>query len=141
MADVVCPQPKDFLPCECIADDESNESLIKLDCGSKYLNDTKASDILDAFLSNADVSPLLSVDLQQNQLTAVPIQLRLFEKLVRVNLNQNHIRTVTAGSFVFVPQNHQEDRSRMDVYLDENQISSIEPNTFQGKHFFYLYII
>lgn len=88
---------------------------------------------MDAFLSNPDVSPLLSVDLQQNQLTEVPNQLRFFEKLVRVNLNQNGIRTVKEGSFKFVPQNHQEDRSRMDVYLDENQISSIEPNAFQGK--------
>ena len=133
MADVVCPEPSDYLPCECIADDESNESLIKIDCSSQNINDAKASNILNAFLSNPEViSPLLSVDLQQNQLTAVPDQLRLFEKLVRVNLNQNRISTVKTGSFVFVPRNHQEDRSRMDVYLNENQISTIEPDAFQG---------
>ena len=96
------------------------------------------SDILDAFLSNPNVSPLLSLDLQNNQLTEVPQQLSRLEKLVRVNLMQNRIRTIRTEAFVFVPQNHQEDRTRMDVYLDENGISTIEPMAFLGYYNFIL---
>ena len=55
---VSCPLPNAYAPCNCIVD--SDELFLALDCSGLKLNDSRASEILDAFVTASadDVNPL-----------------------------------------------------------------------------------
>ena len=73
-------------------------------CEERNLDDDKASKILDAFLNTPGVNPLGIVLFSANQLTRIPDQLRYFNKLSNVELNNNRISSIEPGTFVFGTQ-------------------------------------
>ena len=122
-----CPARKLIRPCRCIKIDpeQGNDSLARLDCYEKDLNDSTASAILEAYLSTRHVTPLKYLDLQKNGLTHVPSQLKSFPRLDTVYMYDNAIRTIRYGDFNFTATlNH--------LSLDSNQLTTIEPGAFQG---------
>ena len=82
---VVCPSAADYAPCEC-SEYIYQPGTVFLGCSSKQLTDSRASDILDVFLTTPGVSPLVYLDLQYNQLTREPSQIKSFPQLERVYL-------------------------------------------------------
>ena len=66
--------------------------------------------------------------LTDNRLTRVPNQVKLFERLYVVHLQNNSIETVQSGAFMSTRGG----KDRLNVYLTDNQIRLIEPGAFQG---------
>jgi Leucine-rich repeat (LRR) protein len=122
-----CPPRKLMRPCRCLRTDPEQDSvsLARLDCYEKDLNDSTAGAILNSYLSTRHATPLKYLDLQKNGLTRVPSQLKLFPHLETVYLYDNAIRTIRYGDFNFTATlNH--------LSLDSNQLTTIEPGSFQG---------
>ena len=119
---VVCPNPNNYAPCEC--NDRGDETVI-LNCRGKMLDDSRVSEILDAFISTPGVSPLTSLNLWQNQLTRVPLQVKLLNQLEHLDLESNKITTVKSGAF--------KSNQLLSVFLSDNQLTSIDPGAFQGE--------
>ena len=74
-ATIVCPPEKAILPCQC--QELIARETIYLECYSTNLNDTRMGEIIDAFLSDPDVSPITLLSLGNNSLTRVPDRLPL----------------------------------------------------------------
>lgn len=130
---VVCPPPDAYVPCTC-GEYSNNSDLIFLDCADKKLNDWQASQILDAFLSTPGLSPLGRLDLYSNQLTHVPIQIRLLPQLEEIRLFFNAITSVESGAFNFVKDTTSTVNPPVIVYLELsiNQLVTIAPGAFKG---------
>ena len=127
-AAVVCPGPEAYSPCTCY-EYGNQPGTIYLYCGEKNLNDSRASEILDAFLTTPGVSPLGNVCFSSNQLTRVPHQLHLFPQLDFVWLNDNNISTpIQSGAFNF----NVKDAPVKNLDLQRSQLTSIAPGAFQG---------
>ena len=94
-AAVICPPAADYAPCDC----EERNGTITLTCDMRNLNDSQVSDILDAFLTTPGVSPVGDLNLYQNRLTRVPTQIKFFDQLKRVTLQENSITSVESGAF------------------------------------------
>ena len=120
-----CPNSTDILPCTC--QESGSAGLIELDCFSREINDLRASQILDVFLSSTEATNSLEwVYFYNNLITRVPDQIKFFPRLVYITLNYNLITSIESGTFNF--------SSTLDYLgLDANQIVSIEPGTFQGS--------
>ena len=95
----LCPKKENVSPCLCMHNEEDDTAF--LFCEERNLNDDKASKILDAFVNTPGVSPLGMVLFSSNHLTRIPDQLRLFNKLSNVELNNNRIGSIDPGTFVF----------------------------------------
>lgn len=123
--DIVCPNPDDFSPCSCF--DLYGQGLTSyLWCFSRSLNDSRASEILSAFLTvTPAITPLGGVTFYNNSLTRVPIEIALLSQLKEANFYSNQITSIQSGAFNFVP-------NLGDLDFANNQLSSIEPGAFQG---------
>jgi len=82
--------------------------------------------MLSDFLSASDVSPLSGILFTGGELTKVPEQIRLFEMLEHVHLENNRIRSIQSGAFKF-------SKHFKGLWLDHNQIQRIDPGAFEGK--------
>ena len=128
-----CPSNRELIsPCTCENLGLGSTGSIHLDCSSGNLDDKKASDIFNAFLSYANVSLLTSLTLYNNSLTRIPEQIRLFPRLVRMSLSTNKFKSVERS--VYFPQTVE---FLEHLGLDYNQISTIEPGAFQSTVFLY----
>ena len=157
-ADVTCPPAAAYEPCDC-SEASSKPGTVILTCDN--LNDSKVSDILDAFLTTPGVSPLGDLNLSNNQLTRVPSQIKLFDKLEWVDLLINSITSIESGAFNFpnaanpIRYLHLDDNQLTTIasgtfsfpdaanpiwglYLDENRLTSIAPGAFKGQNQFIL---
>ena len=122
----VCPNSTDILPCIC-KDSSYVAGFIELNCAGREINDLRASQILDVFLSSTEATNLLgSAYFFNNKLTRVPNQIKFFPRLVNVTLNYNSIASLESETFNFSSTVNY-------LGLDSNQISSIEPGAFQGS--------
>jgi len=90
------------------------------------MTDSMASFVLQAFLNAIGISPVFYLDFAYNQLTKVPDEVRLFEKIQNVNLHWNKIQSIPSNAFLFSKsfRNH--------LTLQNNQISAIGAGAFQG---------
>ena len=83
--------------------------------------------MLRYFLSSSNVmSPLTGILLMGGELTKVPEEIRLFDKLEYVHLENNRIRSVQSGSFKF-------SKYFKGLWLDNNQIQRVDPGAFEGN--------
>ena len=96
---LICPDAQIIAPCKCERSRVDYETT-SLFCEGLNLDDAKASRILDSFLRTPNVSPLSMVVLSKNQLTRVPDQLRLFNRLRSVDLSKNYIKSIEPDSIV-----------------------------------------
>ena len=129
---MVCPNPSDYFPCKCEPEVFfSNGTLIELNCRDKNLNDSRISEILDSFLSAPEVTSLVILNLGSNQLTRVPDQVRRFDRLESIYLEKNIINIVHSGAFVFPVESS--NQQRVEIRLNQNEISQVEPGAFQGN--------
>ena len=125
---IVCPNFADFAPCYCV--DNGDGQSIYLDCSYQNLNDSATTPILNSFLSNPNVDPVVEMNLSDNQLTQIPNEIRYFDYLQIVDLDFNKILSIKSGAFNFTS------RLRY-LYLNGNptghKINYIEPGAFLGK--------
>ena len=129
VADVVCPPEDAYTPCYCTEYfTTTGQSVITLDCSYANLGDAKASDILDAFLSTPDVSPLGRLNLFRCQLSFIPEQIEYLNQLIYVHLASNNITTIESGAFNFIGP----DNSFRYLTLDSNQVTTIAPGALKG---------
>ena len=92
---VVCSPEADYTPCGCREYSKTPSIQKHLNCQSKKLTDYQMSDILDAFLTTPGVSPVAFLSLEYGKLlTRVPSQVRLFNQLKWVFLNDNNITSI-----------------------------------------------
>lgn len=125
---LICPDSDEISPCECKCREVRSGEIcrtVKLICYYNELNDSRTSEILEAYLNTPDVSPLLELDLSENQLTRIPSQLSSFPHLVYVDLKLNNITFIQSGSFNFTDPVIQ-------LHLEKNELHQIEPGAFQG---------
>ena len=121
--DVTCPPPASFSPCSC-RDAGDRDGTTWVDCSNKNLGDARIRDILNVFLSPR-VSPLGTLYLNNNSLTQVPEQIKMFPQLKKVWLDHNRIRSIASGAFDFT--------ARLDkLSLYHNPIINIENGAFKG---------
>ena len=126
---VVCPSAADYAPCEC-SEYSYQPGTIFLGCSSKQLTDSRASEILDAFLTTPGVSPLVYLDLQYSQLTRVLSQIKSFPQLERVYIVFNSITSVDYNkAFNFTEGAYPLDGLTLHV----NQLTTIAPGSFKGQ--------
>ena len=125
-AAVICPPEADYAPCTC---DEFLPTYIYLDCSAQNLGDFKMNDILKVFLTTPDVSPVRAMRLDFNPLTRVPIQIKSFDKLVEVSINNNTIFSVVSGAFSFPNATN----PLQNLSFHRTPLSTIAPGAFTGK--------
>ena len=118
------PNPIDIAPCVCLDGNGTDRLTLYLDCNNKNLDDTKLSLILNYFLAPG-ISPLGALILSQNQLTKIPDQIKQFDKLNYVDLDQNKMQSVASGAITFT-------KLQNSISLGFNQLSTISPGAFQG---------
>lgn len=119
---IVCPKPDDYFPCKCL---DYNDGTAYLFCDRQNMQDAKISQILQAYLATANVSPLSFLQLQYNQLSRVPAEIHLFPALNYVNLEYNNIENVQTGAFNFTALLYQ-------LHLSSNPLLAIQTDAFQG---------
>ena len=124
-----CPvDSQDYEPCSC----QTNGVNLSLECASsKTLNDSRVSQVFKAFLSTSDNNSqqqqrLVSVEIENSQLTHIPQEITLFNWLQNVQLSGNHIRSIRSGAFNFISP-------LKTLNLSANGLENIEPGAFQGK--------
>ena len=97
----VCPRSQDITPCLCRPNKEDDAAI--LFCEVSNLDDYKASRILDAFIAKPPGSnknyPLGAIFFSKNRLTRIPDQLRLFNRLINVELDKNNISSIEPSAF------------------------------------------
>ena len=126
-ADVVCPPEAAYAPCGCSEYSEKPDTIY-LNCYNRNLGDSKMSDILDAFLTTPGISPVGLLDLMSNRLTRVPTQMKFFNQLDYVYLNNNDITSIESGAFNFPDAAN----PILDLDLQNNQLTTIAPGAFKG---------
>jgi Leucine-rich repeat (LRR) protein len=130
---------QEYSPCRCEQVRNTgainDSSTLRLGCDNKTLGDNRISQILKVFLLNstvntrspADGSQLKSVHLEYAQLNHIPDELTQFNRLEKVYLSGNKIRSIASGVF-----NFKAPLKRLD--LSWNGLSRIEPGAFQGNY-------
>ena len=120
---VTCPPQADYVPCSCT---EESSGAIYVNCNNRNMTDSMASSVLQAFLNTIGISPVFYLDFAYNQLTKVPDEVRLFDKIQNVNLHWNKIQSIPSNAFLFSKsfRNH--------LTLQNNQIRAIRAGAFQG---------
>ena len=125
---LICPDQYEISPCECKCREVRSGEIcrtVKLICYYNELNDSQVSEILEAYLATPDVSPLLELDLSENNLSRIPSQLSRFPHLVYVDFKLNNITYIQSGSFNFTDP-------IIELHLEKNELNHIEPGAFQG---------
>jgi Leucine-rich repeat (LRR) protein len=89
------------------------------------------SAILSGILSDSGASPTSVLYLNNNSLTKVPEEIRLFKELVNVDLSFNQIDSVPTGSFDLSPL-FPSNNTQRELNLNYNPLDSIESEAFQG---------
>ena len=135
---ITCPDAKVIAPCTCDAyganvvmhaPSKPNE-YAALHCAFKELDDAQVSDILDAYLNTAKVSPLRYLALDNNRLTKVPQQISRFTQLNYLLLNKNKIASLPEGSLKFG------DDTVWHLALAENPLfGNVQPGAFVSGGF------
>ena len=122
---IKCPQSLiNSYPCHC--SDNMNET-VSLKCnGISHSSDSDAAEMLSDFLSMSNMSSLSGILFTGGELTKVPEEIRLFEMLEHVHLENNRIRSIQSGAFKF-------SKHFKGLWLDHNQIQRIGPGAFEGK--------
>ena len=79
-----CPVSRnDYWPCQCNTNQTKLRNTIRLDCSNRNLTNSRAGELLRVFLSDAEmVKQLEEIDLSYNQLTKVPFEISVIDKLV-----------------------------------------------------------
>ena len=131
-AAVICPPIEAISPCACIQ--QLPATITYLDSYSNYLNDSQASDILDAYLATPNVSPEGRLELMYNQLTRVPVQMKSFTQLEYASLHQNLITLIESGTFS-APD---DDYPLWYFDLSYNKLTTIAPGASKGFYHFRL---
>ena len=123
-----CPvDSQDYEPCSC----QTNGVNLSLECASsETLNDSRVSQVFKAFLATSDNNSqqqqqLVSVEIENSQLTHIPQEITLFNWLQNVQLSGNHIRSIRSGAFNFISP-------LKTLNLSANGLENIEPGAFQG---------
>ena len=111
---------------------QNTTTTTTLNCQSLNLTDSQASDILDAYLSTPDVSPVGVLYLNGNRLlTHIPIQINSFTPLSEAFLSYNSFTSIESGLF-----NLKDAANPLaSLYLNSNQLTTIAPGAFKGIHF------
>ena len=125
-----CPESSLISPCRCKLEQYLDDKFMELDCSFRDLNNSMISDVLDAFNSTMK-RPLSRFNLSNNRLTQLPEQLRILDRLRFVNLGHNQIKVVRTGTF-----KSKSSKRHTEVFLNDNKIIKIEPNSFQGSTYF-----
>ena len=128
-ASIVCPPAANYAPCDCAENSSLKPGTIILNCASRNLNDTRVSDILDAFLTTPGVSPVTFIFFPNNQLTYVPSQMKRFTQLGEIYFSQNPIASINANDFNFAGSAN----SFSFLDLSRTRLTFIAPGAFQGK--------
>ena len=121
-----CPESSLISPCRCKLEQYLDDKFMELDCSFRDLNNSMISDVLDVFNSTLN-RPLSRLNLSNNRLTQIPDQLRILDRLRFVNLGHNQISVVRTGTF-----KSKSSKRHTEVFLNDNKIIKIEPNSFQG---------
>jgi Leucine-rich repeat (LRR) protein len=125
-AAVTCPPIEFYSPCECT--EWTGTGTIRLSCFARNLTDSKATEILQVFLTTPEVSPVGILKLDRNLLTRIPDEIHQFPQLVRVQLDSNNITSIdTAGTFKFTST-----APLQLLMLYNTQLTTIAPGAFQG---------
>ena len=90
------------------------------------MGDQKASQLLQLFINNPNVSPLASLYLAYNQLSKIPDEIAQLNQLETAYFHGNNINTIKVNAFNFTP-------TLKMLYLASIAISSIEAGAFNGK--------
>jgi len=86
----------------------------------------KASKVLQSFIKDGAGGSVKRIDFDNNRLSRVPDEIRLFNQLEHIYLNFNQIQSIGYATF-----NSSVIRA---LYLISNQINKIAPGAFQGKN-------
>ena len=124
-----CPPDNVILPCTC-SDMIGSSVHVTLNCAGKGLTDSRASEILQFFLTTPNVSPLGRLDMNNNPLlTRIPSEIKLFTQLGNfVQLNDNSITSIESDAFQFLD----EANPIQNFYLNSNKLTTIVPGAFKG---------
>ena len=125
----LCPAGRLILPCTCQGKGGNDGSLI-LNCGNYKLGDANLSRILNYFLPMKN--KLGRLNLNYNNLTKVPDEIRQFDHIYSVDLDVNQIRLIESGAFKFPDKVNEKGSS---LSLQYNPIDRIEPGAFQGNKY------
>ena len=126
-----CPSLIGFNTCGC---SDTGDRTIYLDCGGAQLGDLKASQLLQLFINNSNVSPLASLYLAYNQLSKIQDEIAQLNQLETAYFHGNNINTIKANAFNFTP-------TLKMLYLASIAISSIEAGAFNGKLWYLIIVI
>ena len=131
---LVCPAAEDYDPCGCNLVDENaiNNLYSSINCQAKGLNDTKAGQILNSFFLPT-VTAVSQVLMNDNRLTHVPSQMYYLKQLTNIDLGSNYISSITKGLF--------DDDGINNLTLKNNQIGYIEPGSFFGCFYYFIFYI
>ena len=131
---VTFPNYDNYAPCYCY-DYEDQGQFLGLYCSNLNLNNTQMERILSAFTnSSSPISPLIHIDLTQNQLTTIPARLAELSELNFVDLRFNRIHSIESKNAFIAPSNTNE----LQLILQGNDVNIIETGAFQGPIFFFL---
>ena len=122
---VICPTKVNYSPCDCY---EYSSNTIWINCRGQNLTNSRVSGILNVFLTSPGVSPVGKLSLQNNKLTRVPNQIKLFPQLVEVWLSDNKITSIQSGAFNFTTTTVEW------LVLSDNPVATIAPGAFQGMN-------
>ena len=132
---VFCPPAAAYAPCKCqeFNDFTEDSGTIKIDCSFQSVDDVRVSEVLDAFLTTPNVSPVEKLDLEYNKLTRVPLKVhnKFFPKLLTVLLSSNQITSVDATEVFDFTEN------LSGLFLYQNQLTTIAPGAFKGSIILY----
>ena len=85
---------------------------------------------------DAQVSPVLYVDLSFSQLNRIPTQIKLFDRADFVYLNYNDIKSIQSGLINYVDTTNPLRR----LFLNWNQLTTIAPGALKGWFAFSKYV-
>ena len=128
---LVCPPAASISPCECAqlgtTPDIGYDTLL-ISCGGQNLGDSRASEILNAFLAPG-VSLVGMIMFNGNKLTYVPRLIKQFYSLIYVNLENNDIATIGPNDLSF-------NMLTYSLRLRNNsELTAIAPGAFEGYLF------
>ena len=108
---------------------------MELDCGNLNLSSEEASYVINTFILNSNNFTLLrQTSFENNLLTRIPPEIRLFPRLTQLNFGHNLIESISATDFKFPLSNEDDDNQQMlQIVLHLNYIRHIEPGAFEGK--------